>query len=72
MSPMPGINPQNTESKNIQTEQAAFTNLGIYVYIQHHICMQQRLVRKEVMNLKDSKKRYVGECGGREGKGKMV
>lgn len=72
MSPVTGINPKNTESKNIHTEQAAIAYLGIYVHIQNHICIQQRLMRKEAVNLKDSKKGNVGECGGREGKGKMV
>lgn len=33
--------------------------------------MQQQLINKKAINLKDSGEEYIGEYGGRKGKGKM-
>lgn len=46
-------------------------DLGICRYIQIHILIQQQLIKKEVMNLKESEEQ-MGGLGGRKGKGKYV
>lgn len=49
-----------------------FKYLGIYTHINIHvyayICMQQQLVRKEAMNLKEIEEVYMG---GRKGRGEI-
>lgn len=44
--------------------------LGIYMYINIHICVWQQLMQKEVLNLKESTERYMGRFGERKEKGK--
>ena len=47
----------------IQTEQVVVIDLGIYV------CVQQKLMRKEAMDLKERKEGGMGRYGERNGNG---
>ena len=39
----------------------------MHIYVCIYGCMHANVGRKEVMNLKETKERYVGEFGGRKG-----
>lgn len=38
------------------------------IYTHMHICLQQQLVKKEIMSFKDSEEEYMGGCGWRKEK----
>ena len=45
-----------------------------YIHIYTHICVYKKKLEKnqEVVDLKESKERYMGETGGRKGKDGMM
>lgn len=56
------VSPENTHTSHIIcTEQVIFRTIYsyIYTYIQMHICMQQELMKKEAIDLKESVDEYI-------------
>lgn len=65
---VPNGHPQNVHAIPLEKiEQVILRNIYVYTYAYMRIV----IMRKEVMDLKLSKNRYVGRFGGRKGKGKM-
>lgn len=61
--------PENIYTSNTGTEQVILRNTHIPTHT--HMCMQEKLMKKEVINSKESREKYMGEFVKKKGREKF-